>query len=93
MLAYATGHPNVKVFVSHGGMMGTLEALNCGVPILGIPVFADQMLNIETNAAKGLATYVSYDNITEESISEALIPLLEDPRYSNAAIYHKKPKY
>ncbi|KAI4468665.1 UDP-glucosyltransferase [Holotrichia oblita] len=79
-------HPNVKVFVSHGGMMGTLEALHCGVPVLGIPVFADQMLNIQTNAAKGLATYVSYSNITEESISEALNSLLEDCRYNDVSI-------
>ncbi|KRT85103.1 glucuronosyltransferase, partial [Oryctes borbonicus] len=69
-------HPNVKVFVSHGGMMGTLEAIHCGVPVLGIPMFADQKLNIRTSAARGFATYVSYENITEESISEALNLLL-----------------
>ncbi|GJQ66555.1 hypothetical protein Trydic_g4539, partial [Trypoxylus dichotomus] len=76
-------HPNVKVFVSHGGMMSTLEAMQCGVPVLGIPIFADQRLNIRTSTAKGLAAYVSYDNITEESVSEALNLLLNDSRYQS----------
>lgn len=29
-------HPNVKVFISHGGLLGTTEALIEGVPVLGI---------------------------------------------------------
>ena len=39
-------HKNVKAFVTHGGMIGTLEAISCGVPMIGIPVFEDQHHNI-----------------------------------------------
>lgn len=41
----AIAHPNVKLFITHGGLLGTTEALIEGLPILGIPIFGDQMVN------------------------------------------------
>ena len=35
-------HPNVKLFISHGGYLGTTEATSEGVPILGLPIYGDQ---------------------------------------------------
>lgn len=74
------GHPNVKLFVSHGGLMGTEEATYCGVPKLGIPIFADQFMNIMSGEAKGLAIKLSYENITKENVYYAVKELLENPK-------------
>jgi len=41
----ALAHPNVKLFISHGGKLGTTEAFYEGVPVLGIPVYGDQMVS------------------------------------------------
>lgn len=60
--------------------MGTQEAIYCGVPQLGIPLFADQDLNIRAYETMGLAIKVAYEDITKESILTAATKLLEDPR-------------
>jgi glucuronosyltransferase len=36
------GHPKVKVFITHGGLLGTQEGVHRNVPLLGIPIYADQ---------------------------------------------------
>ncbi|XP_063902949.1 UDP-glycosyltransferase UGT5-like [Zophobas morio] len=74
-------HPNVKLFVSHGGLMGSQEALYCGVPRLGIPLFADQTNNIRSAERMGLAVKVAYKDINKDTILAAALKLLEDPMY------------
>ena len=35
-------HPNLKVFVTHGGLLSTQEALFHKVPLVGMPISNDQ---------------------------------------------------
>ncbi|XP_034479892.1 UDP-glucuronosyltransferase 2C1 isoform X3 [Drosophila innubila] len=74
-------HPNVKVFISHGGLFGTQEAVHFGVPVLGMPVYADQYLNIRKGTAAGFALGVDYRTVTEEELRYSLTELLENPKY------------
>ncbi|GJQ66557.1 hypothetical protein Trydic_g4540 [Trypoxylus dichotomus] len=74
-------HPKVKLFISHGGMLGTSEALYCAVPILGVPLFADQMLNIQNNVGKGIGIGIPYNEITENKLMDAIQSLLNNPKY------------
>ncbi|XP_057741505.1 UDP-glycosyltransferase 72D1-like [Arachis stenosperma] len=43
-------HSSIGVFVSHCGWNSILESVSCGVPIVGWPLFADQLMNAETMA-------------------------------------------
>lgn len=36
-------HKNIKLFITHGGMFGSLEGLARGTPMLFIPFFGDQV--------------------------------------------------
>ena len=41
-------HKNVKLFITHCGMHGVMEAIYYQVPMVGMPVFIDQVLVIST---------------------------------------------
>lgn len=71
-----TDHPKTVAFISHGGLLGTTEAIHCGVPMLFIPVFADQGTNSAAAVEAGLGKRVLYGAITKESVYEALSQVL-----------------
>lgn len=76
-------HPNVKVFISHGGLFGIQEAVHHGVPILGMPVYADQYLNVKKGNAAGYALGVDYRTVTEDELRTSLTELLDNPKYKD----------
>lgn len=79
-------HKNLKLFITHGGLLGTTEAVIEGVPVLGIPIFGDQLMNIAKVASRGYGLQLNYNDISEESISESLNELLKNSKYKRTAI-------
>lgn len=73
-------HPNVKAFISHGGLLSTIETIYHGVPIVGIPVFGDQKANIARGVNYGYAVEVPLTEITEEALTKALDEILNNPK-------------
>lgn len=76
-------HPNVKVFITHGGLFGTQEGVYRAVPMLGIPVYCDQHLNMKKAEKAGYAISLDFPNITVESLSWSLNELIYNPIYKN----------
>jgi glucuronosyltransferase len=74
------GHRNVKVFLTHGGLMGTIEAVHSGVPMVGIPLFGDQEVNIGSYVSQGFAVKLHFNSISKESVLKALKAVLYQPR-------------
>lgn len=62
-------------------MMSCQEALYHGKPILGIPLFADQPRNIEIFRERGMAVEIDINNLTSESLDNALSEILKNPKY------------
>ncbi|XP_068992607.1 UDP-glucosyltransferase 2-like [Neodiprion pinetum] len=80
----------VKAFVTHGGLMGTLEAVDAGVPMIGIPFFGDQAFNVLGYVHRGFAVHIDYDDTNQLTFSKALNEVLTNPMYqSNAARYSR----
>lgn len=75
-------HSGVKVFVTHGGLGGTMEAIYHGVPTVGIPIFADQHQNVQYQADIGIGVRLDYVNLTETSLSWAITEILANAKYS-----------
>lgn len=71
--------------MSHGGMLGSLEAINRGVPILGIPVYGDQHQNMAKLSQKKMATFIRFTDVTEENLENAIKMVLTDPTYNDNA--------
>ncbi|CAG9809897.1 unnamed protein product [Chironomus riparius] len=90
-------HPNLKVFITHGGLLGTTEAIVEGVPVLGIPVFGDQMMNLMKTVARGYGLQVLYPDLSEETFGNALKELLRNRVYKDKAkkiskIFNDRPR-
>lgn len=60
--------------------MSINEAVFGGVPILGIPIFADQLTNINTLKELGAAEVLDYNEITEENVLAKIYRILDDIR-------------
>ncbi|XP_020710321.2 UDP-glucosyltransferase 2-like isoform X2 [Athalia rosae] len=74
-------HKNIRAFITHGGLMGVQEAVTYGVPLIGVPLFRDQPINIKNCADKGTAVFLDYLNLTEENILGAVNKVLKNSSF------------
>lgn len=72
------GHPNCVLFVTHGGIHSTEEAIYFGVPMLAISVFGDQLHNSLVMQNRGAAIRIKYFDFNENVFEEALHKILSD---------------
>uniref|UniRef100_A0A182KE60 UDP-glucuronosyltransferase n=1 Tax=Anopheles christyi TaxID=43041 RepID=A0A182KE60_9DIPT len=74
-------HPNVRLFIMHGGLGGIAESLYHGVPLVGIPMFGDQPINLAKVEKEGWAYVLKHTDISVETFSKAVNEVLHNPRY------------
>ncbi|KAG5896759.1 hypothetical protein JTB14_031738 [Gonioctena quinquepunctata] len=75
------GHPNIKVFVTQGGLQSIEEAIHEGVPMVGLPFFADQPVNVKVLVERGLALRLNVNTMTKEELKHAIIEVATSKRY------------
>ena len=73
------GHPKTKAFVTHGGANGIYESIHHGVPMVGIPLFAEQHDNVAHMVAKGAAVSVDFHTMSSADLLNALKAVINDP--------------
>ena len=75
------GHPKIRVFISHGGLCSTQEAVYHGVPFIGLPVFADQFSNVRKAARDGYAIPLDWKSLTDDILFDAIQQMINNSRY------------
>ncbi|CAH2232875.1 jg16634 [Pararge aegeria aegeria] len=78
-------HPNIKVFIAHGGLIGMQETIFNGVPVVGIPIYSDQHNNLVLAEEAGFGKLLQYHDITEKNLDKALHDVLNNDSYMKKA--------
>ncbi|XP_027000496.2 UDP-glucuronosyltransferase 2C1-like isoform X2 [Tachysurus fulvidraco] len=90
------GHPKTKAFITHGGTNGIYEAIYHGVPMVGLPLFADQPDNVNHMKTKGAAVMLDFNKMRTEDLKQALDDVIHNPSYKESMmrlsrIHHDQP--
>ncbi|ODN03640.1 UDP-glucuronosyltransferase 2B14 [Orchesella cincta] len=75
------GHPNIKLFMTHGGLLSVQEAVYHGVPLLGLPVFGDQDINVAQAENAGFALSQEILEVNEDDLLAKIDRLLTENRF------------
>lgn len=79
-------HPNIKLFITHSGLLSTQEAIWNGVPILGFPLFADQFRNINYCVSLGVAKRLMVQYMHAVELVDSITDILTNSSYSDNMI-------
>lgn len=74
-------HPNIKIFITHGGLLSIQEAAYHGTPLIGFPLFADQDLNMKQAEKAGFAVTLEINEFTEEKLESTINRILTEKGY------------
>ena len=71
-------HPNLRVFVTHGGLLSLQEALYHKVPLVGIPLGNDQKPNLLRAEARGYAVLLDWRTLSTDMLYGGILRALGD---------------
>ncbi|RXG56124.1 2-hydroxyacylsphingosine 1-beta-galactosyltransferase [Armadillidium vulgare] len=74
------GHPKIKLFITHGGLLSTLESSYNGVPVIGIPVIGDQETNMIEVEDEGWGRVMRWKELEENTLRELILDVLNNKK-------------
>ncbi len=73
--------PHCDLMVMHGGSNSLLAAFDVGLPLVLVPLIADQFFNAHIVEQQNLGRVIQLDALTPESIRAAVQDVLQTPTY------------
>ncbi|XP_046972692.1 UDP-glycosyltransferase UGT5-like [Vanessa cardui] len=74
-------HPNVKLFITQGGLQSTDESISAGVPLIGIPILGDQWYNVEKYVHHKIGIRLDLDSFSENEFRSSIEKIIGDNSY------------
>ncbi|CAH2098350.1 unnamed protein product [Euphydryas editha] len=74
-------HPNVKLFITQGGQQSSDEAINAGVPLIGIPMLGDQWFNVEKYVHHKIGVKQDMATLNQIEFKQAIETVINDKSY------------
>nr|XP_023019038.1 UDP-glucuronosyltransferase 2B2-like [Leptinotarsa decemlineata] len=73
-------HPNIKLFITQGGLQSLQEAVTNDIPLIGIPFFGDQITNINKVVKWGYGIKLDKKKISKEVLLSAINEVMTNPK-------------
>jgi len=74
-------HPNVLLFITHGGNNGQMESIYHAKPMIGFPLNGDQPYNVRRMAYKGYGLEMDIHEFTSEMLVCNIHEVIQNPVY------------
>ncbi|XP_078603319.1 UDP-glucuronosyltransferase 2A3-like [Branchiostoma floridae x Branchiostoma japonicum] len=78
-------HPKTRAVITHAGSNGLYEALHHGVPMVCLPLFADQPANAARVVARGLGVKLDFSTVTSDQLYQAILHVVTNTSYRETA--------
>jgi glucuronosyltransferase len=75
-----SAHPNIRLFITQGGLQSMGEAVQNAVPLVGIPFMGDQGYNVRKMVSAGIGLKLDFHEATTYNLLKTLNTVLDDPR-------------
>ncbi|XP_065220400.1 UDP-glucosyltransferase 2-like isoform X2 [Planococcus citri] len=79
-------HKNVIAFISHCGLLGTLEAIHTATPVIGIPFAFDQFQNAKILVEREVGIEVDYFEMNKDTLIGAIKEITTNTKYQENII-------
>ncbi|KAI6183521.1 Glucuronosyltransferase [Aphelenchoides bicaudatus] len=76
----------VTLFVTHSGMNSYMESMRASVPLIAIPLFADQPWNAAAIVEKGVGVQIQPKQLNSKTLSHAIQEVLNNEKYRERAL-------
>ncbi|CAG0916121.1 unnamed protein product [Notodromas monacha] len=76
------GHAATKLFITQGGLLSMHEATFHGVPIVGLPVGSDQLLNMRRAQEAGVGLALIWEELDADKLFTAVRTVLADDTFA-----------
>lgn len=74
-------HKNTRLFVTHCGNNGQYEALLNAVPMVGLPMFAEQFHNAYRLSARGFGVSLNYNSFSADQLFDAMRTAIDNATF------------